>query len=148
MGVRWRSREELRRRLCSVGFDPAEVEVALADLEDIGLIEDGRFAREMARDQAGRRLAGNRSIRAGLLQKGVAREHVDEALQDAGDESERALELARQRAARLAGLDRETVYRRLYGLLVRRGYLPGTARAACTAALGEVLEGGSVPEGE
>src|SRR5438046_334134 len=131
LGVRWRSRDELRRRLRMAGFEPDEVETALVDLEGAGLIEDQRFAREMVRDQAGRRLAGNRSIRAGLLQKGVAREIVDEALQDAGEESERALELARHRAARLSSFPPEAAYRRLFGLLVRRGYRPGVARDAC-----------------
>jgi regulatory protein len=143
LGVRWRSRDELRRRLRMAGFEPDEVEGALADLEAAGLIEDRRFAREMVRDQAGRRLAGNRSIRVGLLQKGVAREIVDEALQDAGEESERAVELARQRAARLSGLPPEAAFRRLYGQLVRRGYGPGIAREACTAALSDLEGDGS-----
>jgi regulatory protein len=140
LAVRWRSRQEIRRRLRSAGFDTEEVERALADLEDVGLIEDQRFARELVRDQAGRRLAGNRSIRANLLQKGVARDLVDEALDDAGDESQRAGELARQRAARLTGLQPEAAYRRLYGFLIRRGYGPGTARDACRAALGQVMQ--------
>jgi regulatory protein len=146
LGVRWRSRDELRRRLRAAGFEPDEVEGALADLEGAELIEDGRFAREMVRDQAGRRLAGNRSIRAGLLQKGVAREIVDEALQDAGEESERALELARHRAARLSGLPPGAAYRRLFGLLVRRGYGPGVAREACTVALRDLVDEGSLQD--
>jgi regulatory protein len=123
------------------------VEQVLEDLENAGLIEDQRFAREMVRDQVGRRLVGNRSIRATLLQRGVAREVVDEALEQAGEEAERAAELARQRAPRLASLRREAAYRRLYGLLVRRGYGPGIAREACRTALQEVI-GGDVTEDE
>ena len=140
LGVRWRSRDELRRRLRKAGFESDDIEGALADLEAAGLIEDRRFAREMVRDQAGRRLAGNRSIRAGLLQKGVTREIVDEALLAAGEESERALALARHRAPRLSGLPPEAAFRRLYGLLVRRGYGPGIAREACTTALRDLAD--------
>jgi regulatory protein len=142
--VRWRSRQEISRRLRSAGFEAEEVEQALADLEGVGLIEDHRFAREVVRDQAVRGLQGDRSIRAGLLQKGVGRDIVDEALGEAGDESERAGELARRRAIRLAGLEPDAAFRRLYGFLLRRGYGPSVAREACWSALHEVLgEGGA-----
>jgi regulatory protein len=144
--VRWRSRQEIRRRLRSAGFEAEEIEQALVDLESVGLIEDDRFAREVVRDQAGRRLAGNRSIRANLLQKGVAPDVVDEALEEAGEEAERAAELARQRALRLTGLAPEAAYRRLNGLLLRRGYAPGVAREACRTALREVMGEGADPE--
>jgi regulatory protein len=144
--VRWRSRQEIRRRLRSAGFEAEEIEQALVHLESVGLIEDDRFAREVVRDQAGRRLAGNRSIRANLLQKGVAPDVVDEALDEAGEEAERAAELARQRALRLTGLAPEAAYRRLNGLLLRRGYAPGVAREACRTALREVMGEGADPE--
>jgi regulatory protein len=146
LSVRWRSRQEIRRRLRSAGFEAEEVEQALMDLEGVGLIEDDRFAREMVRDQAGRRLAGNRSIRANLLQKGVAPEVVDQALEEAGEEAQRACELARQRALRLTGLAPEAAYRRLYGLLLRRGYGPGVARDACRAALDEIMGAAAGPD--
>src|SRR5919201_1882490 len=42
LGVRWRSREEVRRRLRKAGFESDEIEGALADLEAAGLIEDRR----------------------------------------------------------------------------------------------------------
>ena len=57
----------------------------------------------------------------------------------AGDESERALDLARKRAARLSGLEPATAYRRLYGLLLRRGFGSRVAQDACRVALAEVL---------
>jgi regulatory protein len=139
LAVRWRGREELRRRLRTAGFDAGEIDRALDDLEQAGLVEDQRFAREVVRDQASRRLAGNRAIRSSLLQKGVPRDIVDEAVQEAGEEAERALELARRRAHRLAGLTPDAAYRRLYGLLVRRGYGWAVASEACRTALGEVL---------
>jgi regulatory protein len=144
--VRWRSRQEIRRRLRSAGFEAEEIEQALMDLEGVGLIEDARFASEVVRDQAGRRLAGNRSIRASLLQKGVPPEVIDEALEDAGGEAERARELARHKAVRLAGLAPEAAYRRLYGLLLRRGYGPGVAREACRETLHESMGEGADSE--
>jgi regulatory protein len=137
LAVRWRSREELRRRLARAGFDAGEIDEALGDLEQAGLIEDGRFARELVRDQAGRRLSGDRAIMAALRQRGVSAEVAEAALGDAGDEAARARSLAERRAARLAGLSPEAASRRLYGALVRRGYPPGVAREACRAALAD-----------
>ena len=40
LAVRWRSRDELRRRLLRAGFEPPEVDSALVDLEGVGLMED------------------------------------------------------------------------------------------------------------
>ena len=137
--VRWRSRVELRRRLIRAGFERGEVEAALDDLERAGLVDDARFAREVVADRAGRRLAGDRAVRAALAAKGVAPELVAEAMESAGEEADRALALARKGATRAAGSEREAAYRRLFGLLLRRGFGPSVAREACRQALGEIL---------
>lgn len=135
LAVRWRSRRELEQRLRAAGFDVEEISRALIDLDRAGLVDDERFARELTRSRAAR-LDGDRSVRSALAKAGVSAELAEAALAEAGDESERALELARRRAARLSHLEPETARRRLYGLLVRRGYSPGLAAAACGEALG------------
>ena len=111
------------------------MQTALADLERSGLIDDARFAREVVRDQAGCKLSGDRAVRAALRQKGVAPEEVERALEAAGDEPERALALAVRRVGRSRSPDPEAEFRRIYGLLIRRGYGPGVARDATRAAL-------------
>ena len=139
LGVRWRSREELRRRLRRAGFGAEEVEAALSDLEGAGLIQDERFAREVVRDQAGRRLVGDRGIRAALRERGVPPDVVETALDAAGDEGARAATLAGRKAARMAGLDPRIAHRRLYGLLLRRGYAAPVASRAAREALAATL---------
>jgi regulatory protein len=135
LGVRWRSREELRRRLTAAGFEADEVERALADLERAGLIDDGRFAREVVAQQAGRRLASDRAIRQRLRESGVGPQDVEAVLGSAADEAERAFALAERQALRLSSIDAATTYRRTLGLLLRRGYDHATAREAVTRAL-------------
>ena len=135
LAVRWRSREELRRRLIYAGFEEQAVLGALKDLAEAGLVDDERFAAEMVRDQAGRRRSGNRAIRSALAAKGVPTEISARAMDSLDDEAERALELATRRAVRMSGLAPEAAYRRLHGMLVRRGYGPGVARDACRSAL-------------
>ena len=138
--MRWRSRSEIERRLRLAGFEASEVERAVLDLERAGLIEDMRFAREVVRDQTTRRLSGERAIRLALREKGVSPEVVDAALEGAGDEGPRALALATKAATRMGALGPEAAYRRLYGLLMRRGYGPGVAREAVQQALHTLSE--------
>jgi regulatory protein len=138
LGVRWRSREELRRRLRQAGFEAEEIDAALEDLTRTGLVDDDRFAVEVVRDQTSRRGSGDRAIRAALAAKGVAPEAVAAAMASLGDEPGRALELARTRATRLRSLPPEAAFRRLQGLLQRRGYTAGVSREAARAALDEL----------
>ena len=48
LAVRPRSRRELETRLRSAGFDPERVAEELARLEEVGLLDDERFAQEFA----------------------------------------------------------------------------------------------------
>jgi regulatory protein len=137
LAVRWRSRAELSRRLLLAGFQAEEVEAAIQDLERAGLVDDERFARAVVTDRAGRRLVGDRQVRSVLRQQGVAPDVAEAAMEGAGDESDRALALARKRAVRMSGIDPAVAFRRLFELLVRRGFGPGVAREACRAALAE-----------
>ena len=134
LAVRWRSRRELETRLRAAGFEQEQVDVALRDLERAGLIDDDRFARELARAKSGR-LDGNRNVRSALAKAGVAPQLTDEVVADLGEEGERAASLAERKAARMGGLSPEVAYRRLHGFLMRRGYAPDTARDAARRAL-------------
>jgi regulatory protein len=143
LSVRSRSRQELRQRLQQAGFERAEIDDALVDLERVGLVDDARFAREFVRDRVTTRLTGRRVIRTALRQKGVAAEVAEAALEEAGDDEERAVALATRRAARLTGLPPETAYRRLYDLLLRRGYAHDIAASACQEAMATIAAGAS-----
>ena len=134
LAVRWRSRRELETRLRAAGFEPEQVATALTDLERAGLIDDDRFARELARAKSGR-LDGNRNVRSALAKAGVAPQLTDEVVADLGEEGGRAQQLAERKAARMGGLAPEVAYRRLHGFLMRRGYAPDLARDAARRAL-------------
>ncbi|HSD48351.1 MAG TPA: regulatory protein RecX [Actinomycetota bacterium] len=143
LSVRPRSRRELELRLLRAGFDPGEVSGELDRLEVVGLIDDERFAREFAEHQFVTRRAGRRAVASGLAAKGVDRQAVERALAEAaGDDAERADNLARSRVGRLRGLAPERAFARLVSFLVRRGHDPETARRAARSALG--LDGGQV----
>jgi regulatory protein len=137
LAVRPRSRRELETRLRQAGFETAEVEVELLRLEEVGLLDDGAFARELADHHLTVRRSSRRAVAGALAAKGVPRETIDEALAGLeGDETERAVEIARDRARRLTSLRPEVAYGRLVSFLARRGYDGGTSRRAARVALG------------
>jgi regulatory protein len=137
LAVRSRSREELRKRLGRAGMDAGDIEAALDDLESVGLVDDEKFAKELATHQLHRRGAGRRMATAALRRAGVdprlAERVVDETAPE--DEATRAEGLARIRIERLRGLEDETAYRRLVSYLLRRGYEGGVSREVARRAL-------------
>ncbi|MBA3551947.1 MAG: regulatory protein RecX [Actinobacteria bacterium] len=139
LAVRWRSRQELERRLLQAGFQAEDVRSTVDGLLDAGLVDDDRFARELVRSHVTTRLSGDRAIKAALRQRGVSEVVQEQALRGAGEETERAAALASRRAPRMRGLSPEVAFRRLHGLLMRRGYGPGIARQAAREALQEVF---------
>jgi regulatory protein len=124
------------------GFAEPDIDSALADLEAVGLIDDERFARELASHEVGGRLAGRRAALSSLRKAGVSRDLAERAVEEASGEDEegRAEELARSRLGRLRSLPPEAAYRRLLSFLQRRGYSGDTARTACRRALGDLEE--------
>jgi regulatory protein len=145
LAVRWRSRVELERRLVRAGYEPDEVRDALIDLERAGLVDDERFAREVVRSKATGRLAGPRAVREALRTSGVDAQIAEHAMAEAavGDseaDEARATALAQKRATRMAGIAPDVAARRLFDLLVRRGYGPDVARLAARTALSEAFQ--------
>ena len=136
LAVRQRTRRELSARLVRAGFEPDDVAAELDRLEEVGLVDDERFAAEFVEHALDRRLEGRRAVVAGLTAKGVERRLIERALGDAADgEGDRLDRLAEARARRLVTLPPETAHRRLVSFLVRRGHEPSAARAAAGRAL-------------
>jgi len=144
LAVRPRSRRELEVRLRRAGFEADEVDEELIRLESVGLVDDGAFARELAEHHVKSRRSG-RAVVGALAAKGVSRQVIEEAVAGLGEgEEDRAFELARERAPRLAGLPPDKAFARLSSLLMRRGYDPSTARDVTWRAL-RLLEPGENP---
>jgi regulatory protein len=119
---RERTRAEMRAHLEGTGFDPGDVERAIAALVEDGQLDDARFARLLVQDKRELEGWGSDRIRQTLLARGVDADQIEDALtaEDGGDELERALELLRSRFPAPAGDRRERD--RALGVLVRKGY--------------------------
>ena len=136
LAVRQRSRREIERRLERAGFGPDEIRGELERLQQVGLIDDEAFARTVVEHSFTTRKEGRRVVAGRLMSAGVAPETAEAVLDEVeGGEEERADALAATKAAKLSGLQPDAAYRRLYGMLARRGYAPDVAGRAARRAL-------------
>lgn len=121
-----RSVAELRTRLTRKEYAPAAIEVALERLAQLGLVDDAAFARRWVENRQLIRPRGAGALRDELRRKGIAPDLAARVLSDealVGDESVRALELARAALHKYASAaDRGAFTRRLGGFLQRRGF--------------------------
>jgi regulatory protein len=122
-----RTRAELSRALQAKQVPTQAAEAVLDRMEAIGLIDDQGFARDWVESRQQRRNLSKTALRRELTAKGVDREQIDSALEevDADDELTAARSLAAKKARAMAGLDVQVRYRRLAGVLGRRGFNPG-----------------------
>jgi len=121
LGRKERTTSELEGWLTERGFEPAEVAGALERLEEVGELDDARFARRYAEDKRELRGWGPERIREALSARGLERTLIDEALAGDGsdDQLERAVALLGERDERP---DDEPSQARALAFLARRGY--------------------------
>ena len=121
--VRQRTRAELAKAMAKRKVPRDAADQVLDRFTEVGLLDDAAFARDWV--AAGdRRQRGGRALAIELANKGVDDELIAQALAERPGEAEleAARELARRRLPSLARLDRQSRYRRLSGLLQRRGF--------------------------
>jgi regulatory protein len=116
---RARSRKELAEKLASRRV-PEEIATRLLDrFEEVGLVDDGAFARTWVSQRQSAAGGG----------KGLARRALAQELRRKGVADETARELVRRKLRTLSRFDDTTATRRLVGMLARKGYSSGLAFA-------------------
>ncbi|MBF1160080.1 MAG: regulatory protein RecX, partial [Thermobifida sp.] len=131
------SRSELTSAIEGRGFS-AEIAARVVDrLEAVGLVDDQAYADALVRSRFSGTGASGRALREVLVRKGLDSSTIERALSqiDRDDEAERAAQLVARKRRSLAGVPRETAYRRLSSMLARKGYSPSVASAAVRDAL-------------
>lgn len=136
LDTRARSRRELLGAIASRGFRDGVGQEVVARLEAVGLVDDRAFARALVRERFAARGRTGPALVAELRRKGLDGDTIDEAVStiSADDEYDRARRLVEDRARSVRGMPRRAAYRRLAGMLARKGYGPDvSARAVCEA---------------
>lgn len=138
LSYRARTVKELRDRLARKKFEPDIIEAAIARLLELKLVDDAQFAHDFAQDRMNIGKKGKWKVRGELLKLGVEKQQIDRALADAPDELAGAKELVKKYRIRYARLEPDVRKRRLYALLVRRGFSADTIREALSLPEPEV----------
>ena len=119
------ARADLGRRLQRKGHPRAAIDIALARLLTLGLLNDEAYARNYVQTRAARGRGPSRLVRD-LLALGVQRSLIDRAVAaewpEGSDRTSMPQALVSKRAAQLGTLPRQTKRRRLLAYLARRGF--------------------------
>jgi len=131
--ARNRSTVEVRTRLSRAGYRPDLVEGAIARLVELGMLDDGAFAKAWVESRDRARPRGERALRQELREKGIERSVIDLTIDerdierpDADEEAARRL-LERHATALARVPDPRARRQRAYALLARNGFDPEVA---------------------
>lgn len=141
-----RSRAELAEALAGRNV-PDDVAAQVLDrFEEVGLVDDAEFADTWVRTRQESRGLSRRALSVELRRKGVDDEVAQEALEQVtrDDEWAAASRLVQRKLRSTRGLEREKRYRRLVGMLARKGYGSGVAQGVVAEALR--AEGETAPD--
>ncbi len=135
---------QVRRHLCKAAFEPEDVEVAIADLTRLKLLDDEQYARQWVEARLReKRPAGRRKFALDLRRKGVDPGRIDTVMDEYRERLESGevvADLLRRQQWRYRGLDQVTARRRMLGYLSRRGYDRETADSAVQQVWEEIQD--------
>ena len=132
-----RTRKELADKLAKREV-PDEVATELLDrFTEVGLIDDSAYARQWVESRHRSRGLAPRALAQELRRKGVGDEEAKEALEQIGEDDQRAAAraLVDRKLRSMSGLEPQVATRRLAGLLARKGYSAGLAFSVVREAL-------------
>jgi regulatory protein len=123
LGYRARSCHELRERLLGKGFVATDVDELIARFTEVGLLDDGRFARDLVRYHTRTHPLGRFGLMRELRLKGIADELAKKVLDEELPPDAEA-ELATETVKRILNrkLDFKSKYQKAVGYLSRRGF--------------------------
>lgn len=134
-----RSRAELEKALTDRGV-PGEVGARVLDrFQDVGLVDDFAFASAWVESRTAGRGLSRRALRHELRGKGVDEESITEALDQINAETEAATarRLVERKLSALRSQPADVRFRRLLGMLSRKGYPAGLSVRVIREALAE-----------
>lgn len=120
-----KTNKEIINKLKRKKYEENVIKEVVKEIEDLGLINDEKYALDFASDRLNFKKSGSILIRKQLLQKGIDEKIIDDALKKVFnnvDEFKVSLELGRKRIKLYKKIDRNIIARRLQGFLLRRGY--------------------------
>ena len=139
LAPRAKSRDELFKQLLKRGIDREIANSVLDSLELQDLLNDLEFAKLWSESRQRSKKLSKRVIAGELRGKGVSQDVINEVIESIDDETEyhQAFLLAQRKYNSIRHLDPEVIYRRISGLLARKGYGHGI----CAKIMRELTDG-------
>ncbi|MFI5491161.1 regulatory protein RecX [Actinoplanes sp. NPDC051859] len=136
LAVRPRTRAELAKALARKEISAEVIAEVLDRYDEVGIIDDAAFSRAWVASRHYVRGLARRALANELRQRGVDAEVATEALEALDEDEEAATARALvDRKLRAASGTPDQVFRRLVGMLARKGYTAGVAVRAVKDAL-------------
>jgi regulatory protein len=137
LAVRPRTRAELAQALTRREISSEVIAEVLDRYDEVGMIDDAAFARAWVSSRHRGRGLARRALADELRRRGVDPETATEALAtvDDADEADTARTLVDRKLRTLSNAPPDAVFRRLAGMLARKGYSAGLAFRVVKEAL-------------
>lgn len=138
---RLHSRKELIDKLKRQDYPPDLIESVLDQLSEMGYVNDERFAETRLEAAIRHKRQGPNRARLELIKKGVESElagRITQQVYESCDNMSMARELARRKKGLWSGINPQQARRRLYGMLLRRGFDHDTIRPVVDEILGKI----------
>jgi regulatory protein len=137
LSKRDRTAFEVEQRLGEAEIEPSVIAAALAELRDLGYVDDARYAQRFTQDRRNLDSWGDERIDRRLRELGVERHLIASALADRGEgepsELDAAVALLRRRFQAPPETPRDQ--QRAVGILARKGYASELAHDAVRVLL-------------
>ena len=128
------SKKELAEKIARTAASKEAAQAAADRMEELGLVDDEAYARELARVLFTRKRYGKMRVKQELRQKGIANELIEELLSEYGNEDEALENLQEILARKYPGWrEDERTRRRAFAGLQRLGYSYELIRRAMAA---------------
>ena len=117
------SKKELTEKIARTAASREAAQAAADRMEELGLLNDETYARDLARELFQRRRFGKARVRQELRRKGIDSALIDELLEDYGDEELALQNIQAVLEKKYAGWqEEEKLRRRAFSALQRLGY--------------------------
>lgn len=139
---RSRSTGELRSVIVAKGFSTETADEVIDRLQQVGLVDDATFARMLVHDRFELSGKTGRALVEELRRKGLSHADIEQALASINpdDEANKAFDLALRKRRSMGSVSRQIAYRRLVGMLSRKGYSPSVVSSAVSQVLADYAE--------
>jgi regulatory protein len=131
LSFRRRTEKQIKEKLRKKGFDERTIKTTIDKLKEFDLINDFEFATSWVKDRLALKPRGKKLLKQELWKKGIGKDIIEQVTEEqCRDEDESALKLVEKIKKRYKNLEPKVAKRRMYNLLLRRGFSYETTKHA------------------